>query len=237
MGEGPGSGHQRRRLLVVAGDFNFNSTSAGYRRLVGEGGLESATAAAAATSVELTNGSGSGSRDRARARVLRGRGEGGARDGAEKREGRAGDFAALDEYAGDGDGGVEGGGGGGGGLWGGRGGVGLWGGGGGVGVGVDRVGGGDGDGVGGVDADGVDGGGDHDGDVDTDGHDDGDDDEDDGDGGGSEDDDPLDFVFFSAGPGAYFTAYEVHREFSQERYADGYPSVTDFDVSCPPPPS
>ena len=64
-----------------------------------------------------------------------------------------------------------------------------------------------------------------------------------GDGHDGEDDDgrdhdaALDFVFFSLGPGVYFAAFEVHREFSQERYADGYPSVTDFEVSCPLPPS
>ncbi|CAM9435215.1 unnamed protein product [Ectocarpus sp. 12 AP-2014] len=44
----------------------------------------------------------------------------------------------------------------------------------------------------------------------------------------------LDFVFFSAGGGGISCrSYEVHREFSQERYADGYPSVAEFEVSCP----
>ncbi|CAN0395954.1 unnamed protein product, partial [Ectocarpus sp. 12 AP-2014] len=31
-----------RRLLIVVGDFNFESTSSGYRRMVSEGGLQSA---------------------------------------------------------------------------------------------------------------------------------------------------------------------------------------------------
>ncbi|CAM9104904.1 unnamed protein product [Pylaiella littoralis] len=57
--------------------------------------------------------------------------------------------------------------------------------------------------------------------------DDGDDDDEDG-------DDVLYFTFFAAEDGGISLAsYEVHREFSQERYSDGYPSVTDFEVSCP----
>ncbi|CAN0212281.1 unnamed protein product [Ectocarpus fasciculatus] len=49
----------------------------------------------------------------------------------------------------------------------------------------------------------------------------------------------LDFVFLategggSGGGGISCRSYEVHREFSQERYADGYPSVAEFEVSCP----
>lgn len=48
----------------------------------------------------------------------------------------------------------------------------------------------------------------------------------------SDDDGALDFVFYAAGEGVSCTGYDVHREFSQERYADGYPSATDFEVSC-----
>ena len=44
----------------------------------------------------------------------------------------------------------------------------------------------------------------------------------------------LDFVFYAAGRGVSLEGYKVHREFSQERYADGYPSVTDFEVLCVP---
>lgn len=64
------------------------------------------------------------------------------------------------------------------------------------------------------------------------------------DGGSNGDDDDsgaLDFVFFAPGwlqeQGEVLlpcAGYEVHHEFSQERYADGYPSVTDFKVACPP---
>lgn len=51
---------------------------------------------------------------------------------------------------------------------------------------------------------------------------------DDGGGGG------LDFAFFAAeDDGVSLGSYEVHYEFSQERYADGYPSVTEFEISCP----
>lgn len=54
------------------------------------------------------------------------------------------------------------------------------------------------------------------------------------------DDGALDFVFFEAvgdggDGGVSCGGYEVRREFSQQRYADGYPSVTEFDVSCPLP--
>lgn len=49
----------------------------------------------------------------------------------------------------------------------------------------------------------------------------------DGDGGA------LDFVFYAAGLGVSCVGYEVRREYSQERYADGYPSVADFEVPCP----
>lgn len=44
--------------------------------------------------------------------------------------------------------------------------------------------------------------------------------------------DPLDFVFFEPRRGVSCTDYEVHREFSQRRYADGYPSVTVFEPEC-----
>ncbi len=48
-----------------------------------------------------------------------------------------------------------------------------------------------------------------------------------------EDDHVLDFVFFSKeDDGVSCGGYEVHREFSQQRFADGYPSVTEF-VVCP----
>lgn len=44
----------------------------------------------------------------------------------------------------------------------------------------------------------------------------------------------LDFVFFlTADDGISCESYSVHREYSQERYADGYPSVAEFGVSCP----
>lgn len=44
--------------------------------------------------------------------------------------------------------------------------------------------------------------------------------------------DPLDFVFFEPRQGISCIDYEVHREFSQRRYADGYPSVTVFELEC-----
>lgn len=56
---------------------------------------------------------------------------------------------------------------------------------------------------------------------------------------GGEDDSALDFVFYwSDGSRVGRRAlscvdYRVHREYSQERYADGYPSVTDFEILCP----
>ncbi|CAM9620733.1 unnamed protein product [Laminaria digitata] len=169
VGEGGGG---QRRLLVVAGDFNFNSTSAGYRRLVEDGGLESAAGVA---SVEFANG----------------------RSGGSSSSGGSGGGGSSSSGSGSGSGGFD------------------------NGNGID-----DGSGVGdggGDDADGYAGG-----DADSRGNEDGTDDVD-----GSDDDDaPLDFVFFSLGPGAYFASYEVRREFSQERYADGYPSVTDFELSC-----
>lgn len=45
----------------------------------------------------------------------------------------------------------------------------------------------------------------------------------------------LDFVFFATGGdgGVSCGGYDVRREFSQQRFADGYPSVAEFDVSCP----
>lgn len=46
----------------------------------------------------------------------------------------------------------------------------------------------------------------------------------------ADDDGALDFVFFTPTESVSCTSYRVHREFSQERYADGYPSVTDFEV-------
>jgi len=48
------------------------------------------------------------------------------------------------------------------------------------------------------------------------------------------DDSALDFVFYGKeDDGIWCGGYEVHREFSQQRFADGYPSVTEFSVSCP----
>ena len=299
--EGEGGGE--RRLLIVAGDFNFNSTSAGYRRLVEDGGLQSAVGA----SLLSANCSGSsrcrssgGGGDVVGGAIRRGvgigigGGPGGGSSSATSNSGvsssRSGSYssnsgdsfgtpvpfgivgegkgmervltlpeavamgeekndAEREEYDGGfGDGGD------------------------GDGHGDDHGdddGGGDGDGIGDdgekidSDGDGDDGGvavGGHvhlvgadvdvdgDGDVDVDGDVDGGggvdiDSVDDGDEDGDRDDDsvgeeaPLDFVFFSLGPGAYLEAYEVHREFSQERYADGYPSVTDFGVRCPLLPS
>lgn len=42
----------------------------------------------------------------------------------------------------------------------------------------------------------------------------------------------LDFVFYTAGEGIICERYQVHREFSQERYADGYPAVADLVFGC-----
>ena len=55
------------------------------------------------------------------------------------------------------------------------------------------------------------------------------------DAGNGANDGALDFVFFEAvdDGGVSCGGYEVRREFSQQRFADGYPSVTEFDVSCP----
>lgn len=51
--------------------------------------------------------------------------------------------------------------------------------------------------------------------------------------GGYDDGRALDFVFYAKGDdGVSCGGYEVRREFSQQRFADGYPSVTEFGV-CP----
>ncbi|CAN0538036.1 unnamed protein product, partial [Ectocarpus sp. 8 AP-2014] len=239
-----------RRLLIVVGDFNFESTSSGYRRMVSEGGLQSAVnvsteapaapAAAEATSwfppVTAPNRLATASNLPAMgpnypANVYHAAPKL-ADDGVvpEKREvlrSLLGDGAAAGN-AGDGVG---------------RGVVhdrhgddalGVVNGGGSV---VDDVISDDGDVVGGVSvrvggdengraasatavAAAVGEGGNESGDTVV--------------SGGADNSGALDFVFFSAGGGGILCrSYEVHREFSQERYADGYPSVAEFEVSCP----
>ncbi|CAB1109715.1 unnamed protein product [Ectocarpus sp. CCAP 1310/34] len=202
-----------RRLLIVVGDFNFESTSSGYRRMVSEGGLQSAAnVSAEAAEAEATGWFPPATASNFPAIIPnypvkvyhpapKLADDGVVPDKREVLRSLVGDGAAAVNASEGVAGGVE------------NDGhrndaLGVGSGSGGV---VDDF--DDGDVVGGVSAMRVDTF--VAGDADNRG--------------------ALDFVFFSAGGGGISCrSYEVHREFSQERYADGYPSVAEFEVSCPP---